>query len=120
MGLDMYLEGHEYTIPNDWDEHDLKWECFHALGHWRKNYILDSFIGSNFKEDDPEVQATYLDKRDLEQIIRAIEKGDGFARKDYYEWNDKGQDLVILRHALAWLADKKRGIFKTLRYRRSS
>ena len=115
----MHLEGHEYTIPDGWDTNDLKWKSICTLGYWIKNYILNNFIGSHFKEDDYELEATYLDKRDLEQIIRAIEKGDGFARKDYYEWNDKGQDLVILRHALAWLADKKRGVLKTVRYRRS-
>jgi len=120
MGLDMYLEGREYVIPDGWGEHDLKWKSVHDLGYWRKHYALDSFLRSHFKVDEHEMQLIYLDKKDIEQVVWAIEAGKCFAEEDYYGSNIKGRDLAILREARIWLGNKKHGILKTLSYRTSS
>jgi len=114
MGLDMYLHG-KVIFWNDSDMPVLPQsggfpvqEFSVELGYWRKHPNLHGFIVQVFAGGVDECQEIELSVDDIHAIIKAVE-GDRLPPTEGFffgesDGSEKEEDLVIFRHALAWLA----------------
>lgn len=130
MGLDMYLTGEKFAVPN-WgnpqnhlreDSYPLVSKKF-ALGYWRKHPDLHGFIVENFADKVDDCKPVVLDGDDLRLIIAAI-KDDKLPHTKGFFFGDsvnddeqKAESIQILSGALQWLeADEA---FRSVYYRAS-
>lgn len=130
MGLDMYLEGHEY-IWTDWkdpkknpkvDGHRLKGRIL-ELGYWRKHPNLHGYIVGQFAGGKDECQEIALDQPAILRIIDAIKTKELPHTEGFFFGSSRTEDdeptLATLTKALRWLNAEKKGIAKTVVYRAS-
>lgn len=128
MGLDMFLDGKKFFIPQSDDSVKLEngfavKEHVLELGYWRKHPNLHGYIVQNFAAGVDECQPIYLSEERLEKLIEAVTKNElipttgfffGKSPEDSAEY-----DSSILKKALKWLRASKKGECRDVVYHAS-
>lgn len=126
MGLDMYLEGHKFFWGNyEQPEKNLIEDGFPLkgkeleLGYWRKHQNLHDYIVQTFADgwryQCHMCQKIELDADDVDTIIAAIQGlHDSHGAAEEIE-----KDIQIFKRAKAWLAERQKGVSKSIIYRAS-
>jgi hypothetical protein len=115
MGLDMYLQGHQYQRKETQmiDDFPVK-EIIVELGYWRKHPNLHGAIIETFAEGVDDCRNIELNRADIEKLIEIIKSDslphtEGFffgasAAPDHSEWYEEQKQETIkqLDNALKW------------------
>ena len=115
MGLDMYLQGHQYQRKEFQmiDDFPVK-EIIVELGYWRKHPNLHGAIIETFAEGVDDCQNIELNRTDIEKLIEIVKSDslphtEGFffgasAALDQSEWYEEQKQETIkqLENALKW------------------
>jgi hypothetical protein len=137
MGLDMYLQGHEYRSTYDvnklttLDNFPIK-EVVVELGYWRKHPNLHGAIIRMFADDKDECQSIELGDEGIRTLIDLVEKNDlpyteGFffgtspspdIHPDWFE-ETKQNTIKYLNNALKWINSAQSDQFRWVTYRAS-
>ena len=107
MGLDMYLQGHQYfsNRTQTIDDFPVK-EIIVELGYWRKHPNLHGAIVETFADGVDECQNIELARSDIEKLLKIVKSNElphtqgfffGDDSDDYY----KKQDQEFIREAKA-------------------
>jgi len=133
MGLDMFMQGHEYHSDNrkTLDDFPVK-EIIVELGYWRKHPDLHGAIVQTFADGTDDCEPIELSEDDVNKIIEMIKSGDlpatsGFffgqsirptEDKEAYEQQAK-RDIELFENALKWLRSETKDGFRWVTYRAS-
>ena len=73
MGLDMYLQGHQYYFnrTETIDDFPVK-EMIVELGYWRKHPNLHGAIVQTFADGEDNCEPIELNKADIEKLIEMV------------------------------------------------
>jgi hypothetical protein len=135
MGLDMYLQGHEYRYGDSrektLDDFPIK-EIIVELGYWRKHSDLHGAIVSNFNEGTDDCQPIELSDDDIKKLIEMVKSGElpetsGFffgksarPKENQDEYNEQTkEDIAIFEQALKWNKTPITNGFRWVTYRAS-
>lgn len=129
MGLDMYLEGHEYTPSYPPENREVRdgyavKKVVYELGYWRKHPNLHGYIVNTFADGKDECQDIELGKEDLEKILAASEADQlphtsGFFFGSSHP-DDKKSTREQVTKAIEWIDKKSReGSIRYVVYRAS-
>ena len=115
MGLDMYLQGHQYfsNRTQTIDDFPVK-EIIVELGYWRKHPNLHGAIVQTFADGEDNCEPVELNKDDIVKLIEMVKTNqlphtEGFffgasAAPDQSEWYEEQKQETIkqLENALKW------------------
>ena len=115
MGLDMYLQGHQYfsNRTQTIDDFPIK-EIIVELGYWRKHANLHGAIVQTFADGEDNCEPVELNKDDIVKLIEMVKTNqlphtEGFffgasAAPDQSEWyaEEKQETIKQLENALKW------------------
>ena len=132
MGLDMYLQGHQYQRAGTQtlDDFPVK-EIIVELGYWRKHPNLHGAIIDTFAEGVDDCQNIELNRTDIEKLIEIVKSDslphtEGFffgasASPDQSEWyaEEKQETIKQLENALKWYDGSGEGLYRYVVYRAS-
>ncbi len=132
MGLDMYLTGEKFYMPDiknlnenpTEDGFRLKSKRL-ELGYWRKHPNLHGYIVDTFADGEDCCQEIELDSRDLQKIIDAIQHSKLPRTEGFFfgasanDKDEKDRARNILTRAIRWLQAEETGVFKVAVYRAS-
>jgi 4-alpha-glucanotransferase len=135
MGLDMFLQGHEYRYQYNQektlDDFPIK-EIIVELGYWRKHSDLHGAIVQNFADGTDNCEPIELNEEDVNKIIEMIKSGDlpatsGFffgqsarltENEEAYEEQAK-EDIEQFENALKWIKSEVKDGYRWVTYRGS-
>ena len=132
MGLDMYLTGEKFLMPDFQNRSiDLQEDGFRLrsktveLAYWRKHPDLHGYIVQTFAGGKDECQIICLEPDDIRTVIAAIKArtlpyttGPFFGSSDISP-ECVANDIAILRKALDWLETEESRVFRSVKYRAS-
>lgn len=131
MGLDMYLQGHQYYYnrTETIDDFPVK-EMIVELGYWRKHPNLHGAIVQTFAEGVDECQTIELTRTDIEKLIEMVKSNvlphtTGFffgeSAQPGSEWYEQEYNDTIkqLENALKWYDTKETDVYRWVTYRAS-
>ena len=131
MGLDMYLQGHQYYFNRTQtiDDFPIK-EIIVELGYWRKHPDLHGAIVHTFAEGVDNCEPVELSKTDIEKLIEMVKANilphtTGFffgesAKPDSMWYEQEYNDTIKqLENALKWYENKDKNISRWVTYRAS-
>ena len=130
MGLDMYLEGEKYVMPDFRNPQNIPREDgFEVrsrtlrLGYWRKHPNLHGYIVETFADGIDNCQPIDLDADAIEKIIDAVAR-DGLPQTEGFffgatDGTEKDEDLRIFHTALDWLRAEPDTEFRSILYQAS-
>ena len=129
MGLDMYLHGEKFFLP-DWEnpknnrtEDGLKVASLEVeLGYWRKHPNLHGYIVQTFANGVDECQKIYLTVEHLQNLIEATKtrklphtEGFFFGQSDLTD-DEIADDVEQLERAIKWLEFKEPKVMRSVHY----
>jgi hypothetical protein len=130
MGLDMFLQGHQYFTNRTQtiDDFPVK-EIIVELGYWRKHPDLHGAIVHTFADGVDDCSPIELSPADLKQLIEMVKTNQlphttgfffGESAKPDSEWYEQEYNSTIkqLENALKWY-DTKQDSFRWVIYRAS-
>lgn len=120
MGLDMYLQGHQYfgaDTGKKIDDFRIK-EIIVELGYWRKHPNLHGAIITAFADGKDECQIIELSLSNIEGLISMVEAdnlpftqgfffGQSATPKDSDYNEQKQNDINILQNVLKWYSSSE-------------
>lgn len=131
MGLDMYLQGHQYfsNRTQTIDDFPIK-EMIVELGYWRKHPNLHGAIVQTFADGVDDCKPIELNKNCIEQLIEMVKTNQlphttGFffgasAKPDGEHYQEQfEEDIKQLENALKWYDNKQEGSFRWVTYQAS-
>ena len=132
MGLDMYLTGEKFLMPDFQNRSiDLQEDGFRLrsrtleLGYWRKHPNLHGYIVQTFAGGKDECQIICLEPNDIRTIIAAVKAGNlPYTTGPFFGSSDispecVANDIAILGKALDWLETEESRVFRSVKYRAS-
>jgi hypothetical protein len=131
MGLDMFLQGHQYFTNRTQtiDDFPVK-EMIVELGYWRKHANLHGAIVQTFADGEDNCEPVELNKDDIEKLIEMV-KTNVLPRTTGFFFGESAQpgseryreqfedDIKQLENALKWYDTKQEGSFRWVTYRAS-
>lgn len=130
MGLDMYLQGHQYhsDTTQTIDDFPVK-EIVVELGYWRKHPDLHGAVINTFAGGVDECQNIELNRNDILTLIEMVKASNlphtsgfffGSSAKPSDEWYEQEYNTTItqLENALKWY-DTANGSYRWVIYRAS-
>jgi hypothetical protein len=125
MGLDMYLIGEKFYLPdaaNGEDGYDLRTKTL-SLGYWRKHPNLHGYIVNTFADGIDECQQIDLSAADIQKILAAVEADDLPHTEGFFfgvsDGSEKQETLDIFRSALEWISKSEPQTIRSVHYRAS-
>ena len=131
MGLDMYLQGHQYfsNRTQTIDDFPIK-EIIVELGYWRKHANLHGAIVQTFADGEDNCYPVELNKDDIVKLIEMVKTNQlphttgfffGESAQPGSEWYEQEYNDTIkqLENALKWCDTKQEGSFCWVTYRAS-
>jgi len=131
MGLDMYLQGHQYYFNRTQTIDDfLVKEMIVELGYWRKHPNLHGAIVQTFADGVDNCEPIELSKDDIEKLIEMVKTNllphtTGFffgesalPGSQWYE-QEYNDTIKQLENALKWYDSKDTGLYRWVTYRAS-
>jgi hypothetical protein len=132
MGLDMYLTGEKFLMPDYQNPSaDPKEDGFRLrskalmLGYWRKHPDLHGYIVQTFAGGKDECQTIDLDPHQIRTVIASIKArnlphttGPFFGSSDATTQRI-ADDIAIFEKALAWLQTEELRVLRSVQYRAS-
>jgi hypothetical protein len=131
MGLDMFLQGHEYHSNKEktLDDFPIK-EIIVELGYWRKHPDLHGAVVENFADGNDDCELVELSQQDVTKLIQLVKDGNlnvttGFffgqsvhpGSDEYAE--QQTNDIKQLQNALRWLDTQSKDSIRWVTYRAS-
>lgn len=113
MGLDMYLEGHEWSsgYGENIDGKPVRKKVV-ELGYWRKHPDLHGFIVQNFADGVDQCQEIELSVEQLQEILEANEKDRLPHTEGFFfgasQPEDKAETRKIIGAAIKWVLKRRR------------
>jgi len=131
MGLDMFLQGHQYFTNRTQtiDDFPVK-EMIVELGYWRKHANLHGAIVQTFADGEDNCEPVELNKDDIEKLIEMV-KTNVLPHTTGFFFGESAQpgsecyreqfedDIKQLENALKWYDTKQEGSFRWVTYRAS-
>lgn len=131
MGLDMYLQGHQYYFnrTETIDDFPVK-EMIVELGYWRKHPNLHGAIVQTFADGVDNCEPIELSKDDIEKLIEMVKTNllphtTGFffgesalPGSQWYE-QEYNDTIKQLENALKWYDSKDKDSYRWVTYRAS-
>jgi hypothetical protein len=132
MGLDMYLTGEKFLMPDFQNRSiDLQEDGFRLrsktveLGYWRKHPNLHGYIVQTFAGGKDECQIICLEPNDIRTIVAAVKAknlpdtegpffGSSNTSSEYI-----ANDIAIFEKAVDWLETEESRVFRSVKYRAS-
>jgi hypothetical protein len=131
MGLDMYLQGHQYhsNRTQTLDDFPVK-EIIVELGYWRKHPNLHGAIVQTFADGTDDCELIDLNKDAIETLIEMVKTNQlphtsgfffGESAKPGSEWYEKEYNDTIkqLENALRWYEATGDNMYRWVTYRAS-
>jgi hypothetical protein len=132
MGLDMYLTGEKFLMPDyhnqpatpQEDGFRLRSKTL-ELGYWRKHPNLHGHIVQTFAGGKDECQTIDLRPDDIRTIVAAVKAGNlPYTTGFFFGSSDTSpesvaNDIAIFDKALAWLQTEELRVFRSVQYRAS-
>jgi hypothetical protein len=131
MGLDMYLQGHQYQSnrTQTLDDFPVK-EIIVELGYWRKHPNLHGAIVETFADGVDECQNIELNRSDIEKLLEMVKSNElphtqgfffGESAKPDSEWykQEYNDTITQLENALKWYDGSGDGMYRYVVYRAS-
>jgi hypothetical protein len=132
MGLDMYLTGEKFLMPDFQNRSiDLQEDGFRLrsktveLGYWRKHPNLHGYIVQTFARGKDECQIICLEPNDIRTIVAAVKAGNlPHTKGPFFGSSDTSpecvaNDIAIFGKALVWLETEECRVFRSVKYRAS-
>jgi len=132
MGLDMYLTGEKFLMP-DYQNPGIhpQEDGFRVrsrtleLGYWRKHPNLHGYIVQTFAGGKDECQTIDLDPDDIRTIVAAVQAGNLPCTTGFFFGSSDtsperiAEDIRIFEKALSWLQTEESSVFRSVIYRAS-